>query len=201
MKRSWLDTIGSFFLAASIVGPAWGSMPPQPGTINYVEGRAAINGQPVETSGVAPASLTAGQSLSTEDGRAEILLSPGTLLRVARHSSIQMVSPDVANTVVALQKGRALLEVAEARPENAVRITENDATIQLLKPGLYEFDADRRQVRVFDGQAAVRTGVREIHVPQVYTSAGTTGVEFQAAVSKFCCSRSRCAAPKPICAK
>jgi hypothetical protein len=164
MKRSWLETIGSFVLAASIFGPAWGSIPPQPGTINYVEGRAAIDGQAVDTRGVKPASLAAGQSLSTEDGRAEILLSAGALVRVDRHSSIELVSPDVAHTVVALQRGRALLEVAEARPEDAVRITEDGASTQLLQPSLYEFDADRSQVRIFDGQAAVQTGIRVIHV-------------------------------------
>jgi len=44
---------------------------------------------------------------------------------------------------VALQKGRAMVEVADIHPENNVRVTEGGASAQLLKAGLYDFDADR----------------------------------------------------------
>ena len=42
MKRSTLNPVGGIFLAALISSPVWGSIPPQPGTINYIEGQAAI---------------------------------------------------------------------------------------------------------------------------------------------------------------
>src|SRR5271165_6468192 len=102
MKRSWWQAIGGFSLAALLFGPAWGSVPPQPGTVNYIEGQAAIDGQALTDQSAGSAKLAAGQSLSTENGRAEILLTPGIFLRAGDHSSVQMVSPGLADTVVTL---------------------------------------------------------------------------------------------------
>ena len=42
MKRSRLQAPMGFFLAALIYNPAWGAIPPQPGTINYIEGQSFI---------------------------------------------------------------------------------------------------------------------------------------------------------------
>ena len=143
MKRSKSKAPGGFFLAALIFSPVWGSVPPQPGTVNYIEGQAAIGARALTDKSVGTAKLAAGQSLSTEDGRAEILLTPGIFLRIADHSSLQMVSPGLADTIMALQKGRAMIEVADIRPENNVRLAENGSSTQLQKAGLYDFDADR----------------------------------------------------------
>ena len=164
MKRLRSNAIGSFFLAALLSSPAWGSVPPQPGTINYIEGQAIIDAQALTEQSVGSVKLAAGQSLSTEDGRVEILLTPGILLRVGEHSSVQMVSPGLADTIVTLQKGRAMIEVADIRPENNVRLNENGSSIQVLKPGLYDFDADRNQISVFDGKAVVQASGRQMKV-------------------------------------
>ena len=59
-----------------------------------------------------------------------------------------MISPDLANTILLLQKGRALVEVAAIRPENNIRINVTGASAQLLKPGLKDIDADYSQIRV-----------------------------------------------------
>jgi hypothetical protein len=154
MKKS-SKAVGGFFLAALLSSPAWGSLPPQPGTVNYIEGQAAIGAQAL-TEKSTGSTLAAGQSLSTQNGRAEILLTPGIFLRLDHHSSVRMVSPGLADTIMALQKGRALIEVADIRPENNVRIGENNSNTQLLKAGLYDFDADRGIIRVFDGKAEVQ---------------------------------------------
>jgi len=61
-----------------------------------------------------------------------------------------------------LNKGRALIEVTEIRPQNNVRMSENGANAQLLKPGLYDFDANRGFIRVFDGKAVVQIAGRQI---------------------------------------
>src|SRR5579862_4682621 len=158
MKRSRLKAIGGFFLAALISSSVWGSVPPQPGTVNY------IGGQALTDKSVGSARLAAGQSLSTEDGRAEILLTPGIFLRIGDHSSLQMVSPGLADTIMALQKGRAMIEVADILPENNVRLAVNGSSTQLQKAGLYDFDADRGLIRVFDGKVVVQTGGRQIEV-------------------------------------
>ena len=164
MKRSISKSIGRFFLAALLSSPAWGSVPPQPGTVNYIEGQAAIGAQALTEKSLGSATLAAGQSLSTENGRAEILLTPGIFLRVGDHSSLQMISPGLADTITTLEKGRALVEVAEIRPENNVRISEGNSSTRLLKAGLYDFDADRGVIRVFDGKAEVQIGGQHIEL-------------------------------------
>jgi len=164
MKRSRWQAPTGLFLAALIGSPAWGAVPPQPGTINYIEGQSSIGGQALGEISAGSVRLRASQSLSTQDGRAEVLLAPGVFLRSGNNSSIDMISPDLANTILFLQKGRALVEVAAIRPENNIRINVNGASAQLLKPGLYDIDADHGQIRVFDGKALVQANGRQVEV-------------------------------------
>ena len=109
--------------------PAWAQYPPnqngeqnppnqnapaaQIGAINYVEGSASINGQELGTNSVGSAVLVQGQELTTQTGRVEILLTPGVFLRVDHNSAVKMVSPDLADTKVAVLKGRAMVEVTD----------------------------------------------------------------------------------------
>ena len=161
MKHSTLKVIGGFiFLGLSV----WGSIPPQPGTINYVEGQASIGGNALDEHSVGAVKLLADQSVSTEAGRVEMLLTPGIFLRLDANGTVRMISSGLTNTVLQLQKGRVLVEVAGIHPENNIRITQGAASTQLRKPGLYDFDVDRGKILVFDGQAMVATGGREIEV-------------------------------------
>src|ERR1700681_1249695 len=162
MMRSRLKTFGGFFLAALLSSPVWGSIPPQPGTVNYIEGQAMIGAQSLTEQSVGSLKLAAGQSLSTENGRAEILLTPGIFLRLDHNSSLQMISPGLADTIVTLEKGRAAVEVADIHRENNVRIGDNGASTQLLKAGLYDFDPDQGVIRVFDGRATVQIAGQNI---------------------------------------
>ncbi len=162
MRRSRQNTIGGFFLAALLSVPALGANPAQPGMVNYIQGHVTIGNQALDPNSVGSAELQAGQSLTTGKGKAEILLTPGVFFRLADNSSVTMVSPDLANTEVRLTKGRAIVEVADIHKENHLIVDENGTVTRLLKKGLYDFDADRKQVRVFDGQASVRTNSQQV---------------------------------------
>ena len=164
MKRSWWKAVGGFFLAALLFSPAWGSVTPQPGTVNYIEGQAALGSQTLTENSVGQAKLGAGESLTTANGRAEILLTPGVFLRIDNASSVRMATPGLADTIATLEKGRAMVDVAEIRPENNIRINVNGASAQLLKVGLYDFDASLGLIRVFDGKAMVQTGGKPMEV-------------------------------------
>src|SRR5689334_14671382 len=82
--------------------------PARPGSINYVEGQAAIGSQILGANSVGVLELSSGQTLTTQAGKVEILLTPGVFLRLAENSSLRMISPALANTEVALEKGRAI---------------------------------------------------------------------------------------------
>ncbi len=75
-----------------------------------------------------------------------------------------MISPSLTDTELRLDKGRATVEVAELHQQNNLIIVEHGDTVRLLKTGLYDFDADRNIVRVFEGEAVVRQGNRDIQV-------------------------------------
>ncbi len=138
--------------------------PPQPGSVNYIEGQATVNGQPANRNQIGSLALQAGQTIATQNGRAEILLTPGVFFRLGPHSMATMVSPDFVKTEVRLDRGRALVEVDGILKENNIRIDTAGKSIELQKKGLYDFDAEAKQLRVFDGRAAVLAPDREVHV-------------------------------------
>src|SRR5260370_25663084 len=73
-----------------------------------------------------------------------------------------MISPSLTDTEMRLDKGRATVEVAELHGQNNLIVVEHGDTVRLLKTGLYDFDADRNIVRVYEGQADARIGNRDV---------------------------------------
>lgn len=138
--------------------PVWAANPGAPGAINYVEGSAAIDGAPLSPQSVGTAMIAPGQTLNTQHGRVEVLLTPGVFLRVGGNSSLRMVSPGLTDTRVRLLHGQAMLEVTELMKENRLRVSLDGAVAGIQKTGLYAFNADEPQVRVYDGKAAVTEG-------------------------------------------
>ncbi len=134
----------------------------RPGTINYVEGQAFIGQNALTPASAAGIELERGQTLSTQTGKVEILLTPGVFLRLADNSAVTMVSPELANTQVRLERGRAMVEVLDIRKENDIRILENGSSIRLTQKGLYDFEAALNEVRVFHGSAEITAGNRHI---------------------------------------
>ena len=168
MRLSRFQALASLLLAAVLSAPAWGANTDTkaaiPGTLNYVEGQASIGDQPLQSNDIGSAQLQAGQTLSTGNGKAEVLLTPGVFLRLGSNSSVQMISPNLATTEVAVDQGSAMLEVSQIYPQNDIRINENGATARIQKTGLYAFDATQGQIRVFDGKAEVLDGDRHVTV-------------------------------------
>src|SRR5262245_44515439 len=125
MKLSRMKVLGSLFLAVGLAVPAWAAKTGQPGSINYVEGQVAIDDRSVDAQAIGSTALQPGQTLTTTNGKAEILLTPGVFLRVDSESSLHMVSAGLTNTALELDQGRAMLDVTEIHPENNLRVTED----------------------------------------------------------------------------
>ena len=135
--------------------PVESANPGQPGTLNYVEGQVSIEGQTVTSHSVGTTTLQTGQSIVTKVGRAELLLTPGIYVRVGSNSVVRMVSPDLTRTEVALQSGKADVEVDNIYKENDILVDQGGSQTRLLKPGLYAFNTPKGTMRVFDGEAKV----------------------------------------------
>ncbi|MDW5266025.1 MULTISPECIES: FecR domain-containing protein [Acidobacteriaceae] len=148
------------FSLATLAAPAFGqnANPASPGTLNYVEGQASIEGRQLSRRSVGRTEMQPGQVIATANGKAEILLTPGIFLRLGDDSTVQMVSPDLTHTEVRLERGNASVEVDQIYKQNTVLIDLPNGQTQLLQHGLYGFDANNSTVRVFDGKAAVYPG-------------------------------------------
>lgn len=133
----------------------------QSGTVQYVEGTVYANGQLVERKfGQFPA-LRRGEELRTEDGRAELLLTPGAFLRISDHSSVRMLSNSLADTRVEVLTGSVLVECDELLKDNAVSLVYQGETVQLEKRGLYRLNTAPAELRVYDGEAVLQSASGE----------------------------------------
>lgn len=165
--KTKVAVIGSTFLSLFWGAFAQGADVPtsaRPGTVNYVEGEASVGKLSLSARSIGTVEMKPGQSLRTESGKAEILLTPGVFLRLGDTSSAKMISPNLLDTEMELRQGEALVEVAEINKENRLRIVEDGKATDLIKTGLYDFNADRHVVRVFGGKAVVEEGRRLVTV-------------------------------------
>src|ERR1700758_1987106 len=80
------------------------SRPAQPGDINYVEGQASIDDQELSSNSVGSTQLETGQTLATQSGKVEVLLTPGVFLRLNVNSSAKMIKAGLADTEVEIDK-------------------------------------------------------------------------------------------------
>ena len=161
MKRKMLAILGAELLMGLLALPAKADVSSRgvPGALNYVEGQAAIGAESLSPQSVGSALLQPNQVLTTTPGgKAEILLTPGAFLRVGGDSAVKMISPNLTNTQVEVQRGEAQVEVDQIFKQNDLQVLEDGARVVLQKRGVYDFNADQRVVRVLDGQALLQDG-------------------------------------------
>ena len=126
------------------------------GVIQLVEGKAYLNDQSVDPKFGKFPDIKDGQEFRTDEGRAEVLLTPGVFLRMGENSSIRMVSSRLSDTRVEILKGSAIVECDEIPKDNSIMLMYQGNTMMLMKHGLYRVDSDPGTLKVFDGEAIVK---------------------------------------------
>jgi hypothetical protein len=126
-----------------------------PGTINYVEGEAMLNGQPLGPRAAGYTVAQPNEAIETRAGFVEVLLTPGAFVRIGHNSQVVMQSLGLANQQLQVIHGSAMIEVADLVKGTVMQVNMNGGTTQIEKHGLYEFDANQQLVRVLDGKAKV----------------------------------------------
>lgn len=125
------------------------------GVVHFFEGTVSVAGQPLTAHFGKFTSMPEGAELRTEQGRAEILLTPGVFLRVGENSAIRMVDTALADTRVELLAGSAMVESAEAAQGTAVSLLFRNWIVRQPHEGNYRIDSDPPRLQVRGGSVEV----------------------------------------------
>jgi hypothetical protein len=155
--------ITAFLLVLS--GSAWAQdvVALKAGLVHYVEGDVSLDGvklhpmKPEQIFTRAP-QMNPDSLLRTSAGRAEVLLSPGMILRVGPGSTIKMLSNQLTETRVELVSGTLVLEVMERVKGNAATLHFRDTAIVPRREGVYRLGGAMPELMVYDGRADVVSG-------------------------------------------
>lgn len=129
------------------------------GLITYVQGPAFVDGKRVLLKATRFPQMRNGEALSTTGrGRAELLLAPGVVLRLAENSQVRMGETQLSDTHVGIERGDALIEVLQLPEGSRIQIKVADTVTEFTRPGLYRFATMPPTLRVFGGEALVRSG-------------------------------------------
>ena len=140
------------------------------GLIHFSDGSVFLDDQRVEQKTGKFDQMNNGSELRTQDGRVEVLLTPGTFLRMGANSAIRMVSNQLDDTRVELLSGSAVLnQGSDTLADTSVTILCNFDQVHIKKAGRYRFDTEPPQLKVESGEAEVREGFR---VPRIGAIAG-----------------------------
>jgi len=127
------------------------------GLIHFSDGSVFLDDQPIQQKTGRFEQMNNGSELRTQDGRVEVLLTPGTFLRLGSNSAIRMISNDLDNTRVELLSGSAVLDQgSDTLANSSVTVIYNLDEVHINKPGRYRFDSEPPQLKVETGDAEVK---------------------------------------------
>lgn len=165
MRPVWSFTTVAILAFAAVSASAQPILSAKSGVIANAEGKVFIDKMEVEQSVTHFPEVKEGSLLRTEDGRVELMLPPGFMLRMGENGALKMVANRLVDTRVEFQAGSAVLEVDQIKPDYNVSIAVKDAVVNLSKVGVYRFDSEPARLKVFQGTATVEIGGQNVIVP------------------------------------
>lgn len=123
------------------------------GAVNIAEGDIAYKrGQGDWDMLIAGDDLRSGDAVKTGPaGRAEILLNPGSYLRISENTEFVFVDTSLDNLKIEIIRGAAIVEVAVADGEQGAvaSVITPHSEFRVVKGGLYRFDVDAAKTVAF----------------------------------------------------
>jgi hypothetical protein len=121
-----------------------------------VKGRAAADWEPLTSKD----DLSAGDTVKTGSyGRAEVLLNPGSYLRIAENSEFEMTDPSLDSLRIKIVEGSALIEVIGAdETKTSIEAITPQSRIMIDRRGLYRINVTSRnttELLVRKGRATI----------------------------------------------
>lgn len=152
------------------------------GLVNVADGEVYLAGKAVEPKASEIVQIARGDVLKTGEGRAEVLLTPGSFLRMTDESEFSLDRTDLEDVSLTLKRGTILIEIAEMLDGNLITVKMNDAEVQLGKTGIYRFTTDPMTVRIYEGEALMKTPAGETKLKKsrqmTASAAGWTASKF-----------------------
>ena len=134
------------------------------GMIAKAEGEVFLSDKAVQPSLTNFPDIKENGILRTQEGRAEVLLTSGTILRIGESSSFKLLTNRLIDTRLEVLSGSAVVEADEIMKDNNLTIVAKNATVVIGKHGLYRFDINDSRLKVFDGSVGVQIGNQTIPV-------------------------------------
>jgi hypothetical protein len=156
IRTGWVMAFG-LILSAWAPALAQSVISTHSGVVYFFDGAVYVGDQRLEQRFGRFPDIGEGRELRTEQGRAEVLLTPGVILRIGDNSVIRMVSSKFSDTRVELLVGSAILEANEPAPDTAVLLIHKTWQVRLPQEGVYRIDSQPPQVSVFKGAIEVST--------------------------------------------
>jgi len=128
--RHIVGTLGCLAVSASLC-LAQNIAPSHSGTVDYFQGDVSIDGLQLISKTARFSTLKEQSVLKTGEGRAELLLTPGVILRVGENSSVRMLDSDLMHTQVQLVSGSAMVEATESGTD----VKDPPVTIEAMPSG------------------------------------------------------------------
>lgn len=130
------------------------------GVVHYFEGAVYLDDQPLEPHPGRFPTMPEGSQLRTARGRAEVLLTPGVVIRLDENSAIRMLSDSLEDSRVELIAGSAMVESGDPAPETAVTLTYQNWQVRFPQKGQYRIDSAGADAAI--GRIWVREGEADV---------------------------------------
>ena len=132
------------------------------GGVNYIQGKVAVSKNNSRSGYLVKGDrVEIGEKVSTgTDGRAEILLNPGSFVRLGENTDFEFISTSLDDLKIKLTRGSAVFELI-ADNEFNVSIETPKAGFRAVESGIYRVDvlADGSgQIFVYNGKAEINDG-------------------------------------------
>jgi hypothetical protein len=137
------------------------------GLVNYVDGQTnvrlheqVLEGAPIETQA---------------QGHVEVLLTPGSFLRLGNDSIAVLDSVELDRVAIRLLEGTALIEVGEVDKHTPIRVTSGNLRAMISKRGIYRFSGNTASVidgklEIVDQHKTVKKGYQITSNPDSYVA-------------------------------
>jgi hypothetical protein len=149
------------------------------GVVHFSEGSVFLDDHALDQKFGTFPTIKEGSTLRTEEGRAEVLLTPGVLLRIDENSSIRMTSNAIKNTRIEFVEGSIILDSLDASGDNTVLITYKDSQMRFPKKGVYRMDSEPPVLQAYNGEAEVTRDGKPVAVDPSHLFFFSLGLETQ----------------------